>query len=301
MDHEHSEHLLSRRLIAGIVLNTFFLILEFVAGIMVGSLALVSDAGHNFSDSLALIFSLFALYISSKPATTQKTFGYHRVGILVALLNALVLIAISGAILFEAYIRLLHPVKTSGVWMLAVAGLGFVINGLVAYGFRTHQHDLNIKSAFLHLLTDALVSLGVVLGGVVIIFTGLSIIDPLISIVISLVILYMAWDIVKESVDILLEAVPRKIDLDEVVESLKQIEGINGVHDVHIWTIGSNVFALSCHALIEDVSVTESSCLLREIEEVLKHRFNIIHPTIQFEYEECEHAEVCRIPQRNPK
>jgi cobalt-zinc-cadmium efflux system protein len=301
MHYEHLGNYINRKLIIGIFLNSIFVIVELVAGILIGSLALVSDAGHNFSDSLALILSLFALYISSRPATPQKTFGYHRVGILTALVNALVLVLISGAIIFEAYDRLLNPIAISGIWIFVVAGIGFVINSMVAYGFRSHQHDLNIKSAFLHLLTDALVSLGVVIAGIVIMFTGITIIDPLVSIVISLIILYMAWDIIKESVDILLEAVPRKINLDEVVGSLKQIKGIKDIHDTHIWTIGSNVFALSCHALIEDVSIYESSRLLKQMEEILKHKFNIVHPTVQFECEECEPAKICTIPQRKLK
>ncbi len=142
-----------------------------------------------------------------------------------------------------------------------------------------------------------MVSLGVVLAGIIILVTGLNIIDPLISILISLVILYMAWDVIKESIDILLEAVPRKINLDEVIKSLEQIPGVLNIHDIHIWTLGSNLFALSCHALIEDLTVSESSRLVQQINELLEHRFNIVHPTIQFECEACESEQVCRIPQ----
>ncbi len=294
--HQHADSHVNMKLVVGILLNSVFAVIELLAGIWIGSLALISDAGHNFSDSLALVLSLFARYVSSKPATPQKTFGYHRVGILTALVNALVLVVISGAILFEAYHRIVRPVEVSGIWLLAVAGIGFIINATIALSFRSHQHDLNIKSAFLHLFADALVSLGVVFAGIIIMLTGLPIFDSLISILISLVILYMVWDVIKESIDILMEAVPRKVDLDEVVRTLKQIQGIRDIHDAHIWTIGSNIFAMSCHALVENLTIDESGCLLREIEDVLEHGFNIVHPTVQFECEECESAEVCRIP-----
>lgn len=295
--HQQADSHINMKLVIGILLNSVFVAIELLAGIWVGSLALISDAGHNFSDSLALVLSLFARYISSKPATPQKTFGYHRIGILTALVNALVLVVISGAILFGAYHRIVRPVEVSGIWLLVVAGIGFVINSAIALSFRFHQHDLNIKSAFLHLFADALVSLGVVFAGIIIMLTGLSIFDPLISILISLVILYMVWDVIKESIDILMEAVPRKVDLDEVVSTLKQIQGIRDIHDAHIWTLGSNIFAMSCHALVENLTIDESGCLLREIEDVLEHRFNIVHPTVQFECEECESAGVCKIPQ----
>ena len=297
--HSHGDGHISRRLIIGILLNSSFVAIELLAGIWAGSLALISDAGHNFSDSLALVLSLFALYISSKPATPQKTFGYHRAGILVALINALVLVLISAAIVYEAYNRIIHPVEISGIWLLAVAGVGFIINSSIAWSFKSHQHDLNVKSAFLHLFADAMVSLGVVLAGAIIMLFGYSILDPLISILISLVILYMAWDVIKESIDILLEAVPRKIDLEEVINSLKRIPGILDVHDIHIWTIGSNVFAMSCHALIDDQTVGNSSHLLETMQDLLEERFSIIHPTIQFECKACESGRICSIPQAN--
>ena len=257
-------------------------------GLRSHSLALLSDAGHNATDALALLLAWFGVWFQEKPADEVKTFGYQRAGVLAAFVNALTLVVLSAWIFWEAYQRLMHPEPVSDTTMIAVAGIGILLNGGIMLGLNASRHsDLNVRSAFVHMLGDLLGSFAIVIGGVVIHFTGMLQIDPLLSLVIAALIVWTAWDIIKESLNILLEGLPRGIELRAVISELKGVGGVLDVHDLHIWSLGSNSRALSCHVLIEDIPPSASDGVLRQINQVLHERFHIHHTTVQFEHEGC--------------
>ena len=281
-----------------LVATAVFALVEFVAGIQAHSLALLSDAGHNITDALALLLAWFGFYLQAKPANEVKTFGYHRAGVLTAFINALTLAGLAAWIFYESYQRLLRPMAVHGNVMIAVAGAGLVLNGGVMWGLRVaRHHDINIRSAFVHMLGDLLGLIGIVIGAVVIRFTGWQQIDPLLSILIGALIIWTAWDIIKESLNILLEGLPRGLELQSVVAAMRDVEGVLDVHDLHIWSLGSDTPALSCHVLIEDLPPSTSDRTLRRINEVLCDRFHIRHTTVQFEHVSCAVSESgCVIP-----
>jgi cobalt-zinc-cadmium efflux system protein len=250
-------------------------------------LALVSDAGHNFTDALAIALAALGFRLQSKPADSVKTYGYHRAGVLTAFANALTLIGIALFIFYEAWQRFLHPQAVAEWTMLGVAAGGLVLNGAIMWGLhRDKDHDLNIRAAFMHMLGDAVSSLAIMIGAVAIHFTGLEIIDPVLSVLIGVLIIWTAWDIIQESLNVLLEGLPRGLELSEVCASMRQIDGVIEVHDVHIWSLGSNAHALSCHVLIEDMPPSESNAILQRVNELLR-KFHIHHCTIQFEHTKC--------------
>jgi cobalt-zinc-cadmium efflux system protein len=269
-------------------LTVAFVALEIAAGLEARSLALLSDAGHNFTDALALLLAWFGYYVAQRPADEVKTYGYHRAGVLAAFVNALALLALAAYIFYESYRRWLAPQPVHEITMLVVAGLGLVVNLVIMHGLASERRrDLNIRSAWAHMLGDALGSVGILVGAVVIRWTGWHRVDPLLSALIGLLIVWTAWDIVRESLNILLEGLPRGLKLEEVVQALREIPGVLDVHDVHIWSLGSTTHALSCHVVIEDVPPSESEGLLRRLNQVLAERFMICHTTIQFEHVAC--------------
>jgi cobalt-zinc-cadmium efflux system protein len=269
-------------------LTVAFVALEIAAGLEARSLALLSDAGHNFTDALALLLAWFGYYVAQRPADEIKTYGYHRAGVLAAFVNALVLLALAAYIFYESYRRWLAPQPVHEITMLVVAGLGLVVNLVIMHGLASERRrDLNIRSAWAHMLGDALGSVGILMGAVVIRWTGWHRVDPLLSALIGLLIVWTAWDIVRESLNILLEGLPRGLKLEDVVQALREIPGVLDVHDVHIWSLGSTTHALSCHVVIEDVPPSESEGLLRRLNQVLAERFMICHTTIQFEHVAC--------------
>jgi cobalt-zinc-cadmium efflux system protein len=269
-------------------LTIAFVALEIAAGLEARSLALLSDAGHNFTDALALLLAWFGYYVAQRPADEVKTYGYHRAGVLAAFVNALVLLALAAYIFYESYRRWLAPQPVHEITMLVVAGLGLVVNLVIMHGLASERRrDLNIRSAWAHMLGDALGSVGILMGAVVIRWTGWHRVDPLLSALIGLLIVWTAWDIVRESLNILLEGLPRGLKLEDVVQALREIPGVLDVHDVHIWSLGSTTHALSCHVVIEDVPPSESEGLLRRLNQVLAERFMICHTTIQFEHVAC--------------
>ena len=269
-------------------LTVAFVALEIAAGLEARSLALLSDAGHNFTDALALLLAWFGYYVAQRPADEVKTYGYHRAGVLAAFVNALVLLALAAYIFYESYRRWLAPQPVHEITMLVVAGLGLVVNLVIMHGLASERRrDLNIRSAWAHMLGDALGSVGILVGAVVIRWTGWHRVDPLLSALIGLLIVWTAWDIVRESLNILLEGLPRGLKLEDVVQALREIPGVLDVHDVHIWSLGSTTHALSCHVVIEDVPPSESEGLLRRLNQVLAERFMICHTTIQFEHVAC--------------
>lgn len=285
--HHHHAHNTGRILYISLGATLAFTLLEVIAGFRSHSLALLSDAGHNFTDALALILAAIGYYLQNKPANKTKTYGYGRAGVIAAFLNASTLIVISVVIIWEAIVRLIHPEVPDAQIMMWVAAAGLVLNaGIAAALHRGHQHDINIKAAVLHMIGDAVGAVAIILGAIAIRYTGLTYIDPALSILLGLFIIYTAWDITRESLNILLEGLPRGIELQQVTASMSTIEGVLDVHDLHIWSLGSSTHALSSHVLIEDMPPSASEAILKRINEVLS-RFGIHHTTIQFEHVPC--------------
>ncbi len=279
---------LSTRFQAAIALTVGFVVLEAAAGLYANSLALLSDAAHNLSDVLALGLSLYALYLGARPSNATKTFGYHRAGILAALVNAAALVGIALVIFYEAYRRLLAPPGVDGQVMTVVAAIGFVINASIAVAlFRASAQDLNVRSAFVHMVGDAAATLGVAIAGIVIALTGWTAIDPLASFLVGVMIVWSAWGILREGTNILLEGTPRGIDLDAMARDLLLIPGVLGVHDLHAWSITSNMHALSAHVVTENISLSDGAGIQRAINEMLVARYNIAHTALQLECEGC--------------
>lgn len=273
------------------VATLIFVVIEVIAGVRAGSLALLSDAGHNFTDALALILAAFASSLQLRPADDVKTFGYHRAGVLAAFVNALTLLLISGFIFYEAWHRLLSPRPVESGTMLVVAAAALILNGAIMWTLhRNREHDLNVRAAFVHMLGDALGALGIIGGAIAIRLTGWPQIDPILSILIGILIIWTAWDIIKESLNILLEGLPSGLELNSVIDEMRRVDGVIDVHDLHIWSIGSHAHALSCHVLIEDMPPSASDTILRRINDVLC-TFHIHHTTIQFEHARCDLAD----------
>ena len=281
-----------------LAVTALFVVIEVVAGIRSHSLALLSDAGHNFTDALALFLAWFAFYMQSKPADQVKTFGYHRAGVLSAFINALTLLALSAWIFYEGVTRLRNPEPVQETVMIAVAALGLLMNGGIMLSLRgDSKHDINVRSAFIHMLGDAVGSAAIIIGAIVIRYTGWVQVDPVLSILIGLLIVWTAWDIIRESLNILLEGLPRGIALPEVTNSMRNVPGVLDVHDLHIWSLGSSAHALSCHVLIEDVPPSASDIILRQLNGMLGEKFHIAHTTVQFEHVSCAISENgCAIP-----
>jgi cobalt-zinc-cadmium efflux system protein len=229
------------------------------------------------------------MYIQRKPADETRTYGYHRAGVLAAFVNALTLLGLALWIFYESYHRLRAPEPVEEMVMLWVAGAGLMVNGGIMWGLRTaRRHDINIRSAFMHMMGDALGSAAIVAGALGIHYTGWRRIDPILSIAIACLVIWSARDIVKESLNILLEGLPKGLTLKAVSDAMRSVEGVIGVHDLHIWSLGSSTHALSCHVLIEDVPPSSSDAILKRINQLLSGRFEIHHTTIQFEHMGCE-------------
>lgn len=282
-----------------LIIVLVFMAAEVVGGILSNSLALLGDAGHMFVDALALGLSLFALNIAQRPPTMSKTYGYFRVEIMAALLNGVLLLLISLYIVYEAYLRFMNPPEVKASLMLVVAVIGLIANISMILLLRRNHESLNIKAAFWHVVTDTLSSAGVIGAGIIIALTGWSLADPIIAILISGIILVGAVRLVGESVDILLEAVPRHLDINEVVSKIKSIPGVKDVHDIHVWTLTSGIHALSTHLAIEDQMVSRSAELVAAVNDSLARSFGIRHTTLQLEYDSCPSGYTCGI--RHPK
>lgn len=265
-----------------------FVAVELLAGVRAHSLALISDAGHNATDALALLLAWFAVWLQSKPADESRTFGYHRAGVLAAFVNAIVLVVLSLWMLYAAWQRMLDPVEVHERTMLWVAAGGLVLNGGIMLGLhRSGNKDINLRSAFLHMLGDLIGSAAIIVGALVIEKFGWMRIDPMLSILISILIVWTAFDITRESLNILLEGLPRGLELKQVSQAIREIDGVLDVHDLHIWSLGSDSHALSCHVLIADMPPSQSAGILAGVEHVLSDRFHLHHTTIQFEHMGC--------------
>jgi len=296
--HYHAQEYGTNRnaLTLALSITTLMMAVEFVGGILSGSLALISDAGHMLTDTGALALALFALWFSRRPATTQKTYGFYRAEILSALLNGSVLIVIAGYIFYEAFRRFINPTEVQGLLMLSVAAIGLVANLAGAFVLsKGSKENLNVRAALWHVLSDAFSSVGVIVGGLIILFTGIFVVDPVIGFIIGIVILRGAWRVVREAVDILLEAIPKDIKHEAVKNTLCDVKGVRDVHDLHIWTITSGMRALSAHVLIDDTLVSKCGSISKELKKILREKFLIDHATLEFECESCPEGLVCRI------
>jgi cobalt-zinc-cadmium efflux system protein len=283
-DHGHHHHApadFGRAFAIGITLNLAFVLIEAGAGLIYGSMALIADAGHNLSDVLALALAWIASIAAQRPPQGRFTYGYKSSTILAALANALLLAVAIGAILFETLHRMMNPIEPQGMAMVVVAGIGIGINALTAMLFLKGQDDLNIRGAYLHMMTDALVSLGVVVAGVLILVTGLVWIDPLVSLVILAVIAWGTWGLARDSLTMGLLAAPAGIDLGEVRRHLAGFEGVSAVHDLHVWPMSTTEIALTAHLVMPGTPAPDS--FLRDVAASLEERFGVGHATLQIE------------------
>ena len=289
------------RLRLALVLTAIVLIVEVVGGLWAHSLALLSDAGHVVTDLVVLALSIFALRQVQRPASPRRSFGYQRVGILVALLNALLLGAIVVAIVIEALHRLQHPSAVRGGLMAAAAVLGLGISLLIARSLQPMERDLTVRSALMHIWGDAWASAGIIVAGLLIALTGRLAIDPLLSLGIAALIAWSAWRVLAAAIDILLESTPADLRTDAVVTAVKRVPGVRDLHDLHIWSLGTQSRAMSAHLLIDDQRVIQAQDILAEVREVLAHEFEIEHTTIQFESLVCRPGDVfCVQPEGHP-
>lgn len=294
--HAHGANSPTRVLTISLGVTLAYIILLVIAGFRAHSLALLSEAGHNLSDFLALLLSLVAVYFQSRPANSSKTYGYHRAGVLVALVNATSLVGVSFFIFYEAFRRLQHPEHVQASVMMWVAAAGVVMNGVIALLLYRSGGDINIRSALLHEVGDTLSTAAVIAGGWAILLTGNYWIDSVLSVAIGVLILWSGFGIVRETLNILLEGTPRGMKLEKIALVIQEVEGVNDVHDLHVWSIGSETHALSCHISIADIPPSVSERILRDVKDRLHHNFRIDHTTIQFEHVVCETAHGCVIP-----
>ena len=302
MGHDHSHHhhghgtnlkKINTAFVIGIILNLLFVVVEFVAGWYNNSMALISDAGHNLVDVFSLVLALLAFRMARIKSTSQMTYGYSKTTILVSLVNAVLLFFAIGGIAWESYQRLLEPQVIQGEVTIVVAGIGILINAITAFlFFRDKGHDLNIKGAYLHLLADALVSLGVVIAGIVILFTGWYIVDTLMSFIIIIVIFLSSWSLFKDSFRLTLDGVPRNIDVEKIRSEIKMMDRVQDIHHVHVWAISTTKNALTAHVVVEnDIDLSA----IAEVKHDIKHKISdlgIHHITIEIETK----AEHCHDP-----
>ncbi len=272
----------------GLALNTGFTVIEFTIGIFSGSLALISDAGHNLTDSLTLLITFFAQKISNKESNVEHTYGYGRITILAALINGLILFTLAFYIFYEAYQRFMNPQPVEGGIVMIVAFIGFVINLSVALLFRGNKGDINIKSAYMNMLFDALASVGALIAGFLIIVTKQYYFDSLISVGIGILLLRGSWEVVGDAIHVLLDGVPEGVHIGKVKEMILKSAKVKGVDDLHIWAVSTTSAALSCHVVIEDCSIKESIEIVKDIKDELKTKFHIQHSTIETELVECK-------------
>jgi cobalt-zinc-cadmium efflux system protein len=283
----HSE---TQRLKWALTISAVYFFAELIAGFVTNSLALLSDAGHMLSDVGALALSLFAFRMARRPATHHSTFGFHRVEILAALFNGLTLWFIVGVIFAAAYGRIFQPPKVESFGMIVVAVLGLAVNiAAAAILHAGHHHNLNMRGAFLHVVSDAIGSVGAIAAGAVMLSTGWYLADPLISVLIGALILFSSWSLVKDSVSVLMQTVPKGIQLEDVRRTIESVDGVHKVHDLHVWAVTSDIYTLSAHAVVENGG--DFHQVLNGIEDTLKERFNIEHTTIQLETESREEQE----------
>jgi len=300
-NHAHGTAVTAKILRFSLSATLLYILLLVIAGVRAHSLALLSEAGHNVSDFLALLLSWAAVYIQERPPSATKTYGYHRAGVLAAFINALMLVGIAFYVFYEAGRRLLAPVEVQPRVMIYVAAAGVAMNATIAWLLHGSSREVNIRSAFIHMVGDTLSTGAVIAGGVAILASGRLWIDPALSLGIGSLILWSSFGIIHETLNILLEGMPRGLTLENIAAAIAATEGVNSVHDLHVWSIGSETHALSCHIGIADIPPSASERILREVKDQLRDRFNICHTTIQFEHAACDVAHGCVIPAGEPQ
>ena len=283
--HVHEPRGMGRFLRWALWANLLFVLVEFVAGYLAHSLALISDAVHNLSDLPSMGLSLIALYAQRRPADDRRTYGYQRSGVLAAFVNALILAVVAGYIFYEAFDRLQAPVAVGTTLMAWVALAGIGVNGGIAAGMWGGRRDMNLRTVLIHNAGDAASNLGILIGALVIARTGWHVLDPLLSFAIGGAVLWSSWGVLKESTNILLEGSPSDLKVEEVAAAMLKVPGVTEVHDIHIWSLAAHLHALSCHVRIGEMSTRESEKILAQLNDVLAREFNINHTTIQFESE----------------
>jgi cobalt-zinc-cadmium efflux system protein len=277
-----------RRMALSLVITLLFVFVEIAAGLFSNSLALLTDAAHNFTDVLALALAWWALRLTIQPASHQKTYGYHRAGILAALINSTTLVLIALGIFYEAYQRFIDPPEVQADILIGVGLVAVIINVVTALLVRRGaESDLNIRAAFLHLMGDVVSTIGAVIAGVIIRFTDWNWLDPLVSVLIGILILWSAWSILREAIDILMESTPTDIDMDAMITDITSVDGVRGVHDLHVWSITRNMRTLSAHLVTDDLVISTGASIQRRVNEVLYHKYNVNHATLQLECDEC--------------
>lgn len=288
--HSHAHDVtVTRKLTIATTANVLVVVAEVLVGIYAGSLALIGDALHNLTDAVALVIALVAVRLARRAPTSGKTFGYQRAGILAAFINAGMLVAFTVFIFREAYERLMHPHPVLTTPMLLAAAVALVVNSATAMSLKHHSRDdVNIRGAFVHMVGDAVSSAGIIVAALLIRATGAAQWDAVISMFIGVLILWSSYGVLKESMNLLLEGTPSGISPDDVTRSLGGIEGILGVHHLHIWALGPSRPALSCHLMVGDVPLKNTARILEQVNEMLAHDYRIAHTTIQFELAECD-------------
>jgi len=294
--HSHAGSGTARVLRVALVLTVIYIALLIVAGLRSHSLALLAEAGHNVSDFLALLISWAAVYLEERPPSATKTFGYRRAGVIAAFINASSLVVIALLIFYEAVQRFYHPTEVHAVTMMWVAAAGVLLNGVIAALLMRSHSDLNIRSAIIHEVGDTLSTAAVILGGAIILYTGKTIVDPLLSMMIGGLILWSSFGIIRESLNILLEGIPHGMELEHIVECIRGVRGVLDVHDLHVWSIGSESHALSAHVKIDDIPPSESEDIMARIRAAVHDGFHIHHTTIQFESAVCDIPHGCNTP-----
>jgi cobalt-zinc-cadmium efflux system protein len=300
MPHAH-EHSKSNRLVAATVATAIFVCVELTAGFAAHSLALIGDAFHNVTDAAALVIALLAVKLETRPPNDAKSFGYHRAGILAAFINAGILVAITVALVYEAVGRLRSPEPVSSRPMIVLAAIGIVMNTVIASALHSDSSDVNIRSAVVHMVSDAISSVGILVAAILIRVTGSPRWDPAVSFAIAALILWSSWGILRETVNLLLEGTPAGIDPLDVTQALGEVEGVQGVHHLHIWALGPSRPALSCHIMVGDVPVRSTAAMLEQVTAMLHLRFRIVHATVQFEFSECADDDPYCVPYTAPR
>jgi cobalt-zinc-cadmium efflux system protein len=299
--HSHHHHgpqqAVTRKLVIASIATMLFVVLELGAGVWASSLALIGDALHNFTDVLALVIALIAVRLERRPPTIEKSFGYQRAGILAAFVNSGTLVAFTIFIFIEAIQRFRVPHRVDSGWMIGTAAVAIALNAAITISLvREGRDDVNIRSAVLHMFGDALSGAGIIIAAVLIRVTGSTSWDPAVSMLIGLLILWSSWGILREASNLLLEGTPAGIDPDEVQRSLAAIDGIAGVHHLHIWALGPARPAMSCHVMVGDVPLRTTASMLASMNEMLAHEYGIVHATVQFEFAGCSEDDPFCLP-----
>lgn len=280
---------IDKNLKIGLGLNTGFTIFEFIVGFSTGSLALISDAAHNLTDSMSILIAFFANKLAGRQATEDKTYGYGRATIIAALLNTFILFALAIYIFYEAYKRFLDPQPLEGSVIMIVAFIGLLINGGVAYLFSKNKQDLNMRGTYLNMLYDAMASAGAVGAGLIIVLTNWVVIDPLISVVIAVMQLKSGWAVVRSAFHVLLDGVPEGVDIQKIKQAVLETTGVKGMDDLHVWALSTTTATLSCHLVIKDGTLEEGLKIKEKVKEMLHEKFKIEHATIEIELTEGPH------------